>query len=128
MAQGVACRRLRNARQSHGFVDRFLDRVFVQMMSTNFASARIFRKSGRWKNVLPRPLPIGVRKFPAQRFWQINSAVSRAQSGAVNLLHPPQMRFQNRFNPLRQHRDAIFPSFSVPDRNLVERKIDIFDS
>ena len=59
-------RRLDDSGKPNRSVERFLDRILVQMMSTLFGRARIFRKGRGWKNILPPPFAIGIGKFAFQ--------------------------------------------------------------
>jgi hypothetical protein len=63
VAEGVATDALGDFGVAGSLFDSFLQATFVEVVTDNFATARIFAAGAGGKSVLPNPLPIGVGMF-----------------------------------------------------------------
>jgi hypothetical protein len=71
MPQYMRSARLDNAGPANGVLERALQRIFCEVMTTDNVRTRIARATACGKDVLPAPLLIGVWIFPVKRMRQV---------------------------------------------------------
>ena len=121
----MTTRRFGQAGQAHRRRDRFLQPVFVQVMPPPVTGSRVFRKAPGWEQVLPAPIPGGVRIFPFERERQVSFPVALLKVTRMEQFHPFGMGQEGRFEFLRQHGDPVLHSLAVADDDFVPVKIEI---
>src|SRR6056297_1874693 len=80
------------------------------------------------KQILPDKFTFSSRIFLRQRIWKNSFTISFFQIGLMQPSHLIDMELKFRDDPIRQHGNAIFSAFTIPDGYLLIAKIDILYS
>lgn len=104
---------------------RLLQAIFMHMMATDGAAARIDRQARAGKDILPAPFGGRLRIFACQSVRQKHGPISLFEISLVQALDRGEMLLQRLDQALRQRHDTILLPLPVPHHDLVLRKIDI---
>jgi hypothetical protein len=127
VAEGVATDRfIGDASQDCSGTYGFLQATFSNMVTALNPRAWVRDNAFARKNILPGPFAIGIRVFIFERVGQVDCAESVFQVFLMNLFDAPEMFFKGEEQAFRQHGDAIFFAFAIPDGEALLFKINIF--
>ena len=114
--------------EAGGFFDGFLHGGFVDVVTTDNSSVRIFGKVRGRKNVLPDPVFVCIWVFAIQGVGQVTRAAAVSQVFFVDDLYLFQVKLQGLNNRIGQDGDAVIFAFAIADDDLMVVKVNIFDA
>ena len=113
MAEGMATGRLVNARQLGRLSDGSLRAGLAEVMAAYNAGAGVSREAPGGEDVLPAPLFVSVRVLAFEGVREIDRTIAVVQVVLVKHSDALQMFLEGGAKALREHRHAVYLSFTV---------------
>src|SRR5438128_1079658 len=122
----MATRGLGDLRLADSGLYRPLQHEAVSVMTPDEAGTGILRQLRGRKDILPDPLPMGVRVFSLQRIGQVDMPCANLEIGLMELFDGLEVLLEGILDLLRQHRHPVLLAFAITHYDLVIRKVHVF--